>query len=264
MSQSEIENTQIMLTTVVAMKPRAWSSTIAIFGVVSNDEGELLGSGSLVQIGGSHFGLTAAHVLDGGLKRYPRLAHSTSYGAAPEMIQLPIPCKGPPSDIGVFKAAAASWAGTHVTFETLVDYPSLAGDILFIQGFSGAKSHFSAFGPGVASEATPFATVEGSSSLPWFDPELHIAIEYPIDGNLNERGEPVSLPDPRGFSGSLLWKTNRSARAEGWNPEDAEVIGVVTTWDPDGHSLIATRSWVVREFLTQAVAAIEFVQAVAK
>ena len=77
--------------------------------------------------------------------------------------------------------------------------------------------------------------------------------EYPPDGWRDANGKPVPFPHPEGMSGSALWKTSRKERGSGWTVQDARIIGVVTKWDQNANSLIATRIEYVNEFLLFAL-----------
>jgi hypothetical protein len=64
------------------------------------------------------------------------------------------------------------------------------------------------------------------------------------------------LPEPPGFSGSLVWDTGYvRKRGQDWSPADATVTGLVFGWplSDQSDSLIATRIEVVRAFLIQAL-----------
>jgi hypothetical protein len=56
---------------------------------------------------------------------------------------------------------------------------------LFLQGFSGVKSH--GLSDGHYSEVLPYASREGRSTYEWFDPALHIAVRYSAEGRRTRR-----------------------------------------------------------------------------
>ncbi len=99
----------------------------------------------------------------------------------------------------------------------------------------------------------PFHKFDGKTDWPLFNPNTHIAIEYPNAG-WREGGKPIPRPDAHCLSGSALWRTNREhfSKAD-WTPDKARVIGVNILWTPQTEAIVATRVEVVREFLLDVV-----------
>jgi len=169
----------------------------------------------------------------------------------PEPILLPIFESARASDLACFRIsdeAEERLPGVLgvLAYQMLVDYATISDDVLFLQGFPQERSH--GLANGVYSDAMPFATQEGSSAEDWFDPDLYIAVAYRGEGAKDAKGREVRMPIAGGFSGSLLWKSNRIGREE-WTPDDARVIGVLTHWKTGALSLVASRSSLVRQFL---------------
>lgn len=256
MTLTDDEKIAILKGTVAAMTAAVAPSTAAIYGLISPNEGELVGSGAFLKFGDSTYLLTAAHVCESGLAKYEGVAHSTGYGAPPERINNPIQCLGSPSDLALVRidpsrtTGVRGYVGADAFAGPLV---GLEHDILFFLGYPGSSSRFLALMGGIVSTAMPYGTMLGTSSYPWFDPERHVAVEYRGEGNVDETGKPAALPLAFGLSGSLLWKTNRMAHREGWSPAKAQVLGVVTHWDPDAQSLVATKVPIVRRFLLDSL-----------
>src|SRR5262249_36746061 len=109
-------------------------------------------------------------------------------------------------------------------------------------GFPGERSRFFATLGGIHSQSLPWLATEAErpATCPWFDPAIHIAVEYPAFGR-DERGQTDNLPSANGLSGSALWKTNVHTRGEAWKVDDIELVGVMTDWDTGSRKLIGVR-----------------------
>jgi hypothetical protein len=127
-------------------------------------------------------------------------------------------------------------------------------ELLFMTGFPGKRARFSALAGALATTAVPYLTQQ--------IPEESVTSPEHFRLNYNpERARSVSslgsfLPEPRGFSGSLVWDTGYvRKRGQDWSPADATVTGLVFGWplSDQSDSLIATRIEVVRAFLIQAL-----------
>jgi hypothetical protein len=99
-----------------------------------------------------------------------------------------------------------------------------------------------------------FHTPDGKTDSLFFNPQDHIAIEYPNFG-WQEGGRPIPRPEAFCLSDSGVWRTNRAnfSKKE-WSPDEARAIGVNIVWTPGTESLVATRiKVVVRSFLLDVV-----------
>ena len=254
----------IMLASAEVMGPYVSRSSTSIYRMQIAEgtvvDCKLAGSGGFVRVDNSTFGLTAGHVVANVLARGELVVHAVRDADSPDAIVPPIPAGAPAADGGCdlacFKVrdAILDRLPGSLTLDMFRDYESL-DDILFMLGYPEAMSR-DVVG-GTHSQALPFATQEGRSACAWFDPAVHIAVRYPGLGAVDARGREAWLPDAHGFSGSLLWKTNRMTRGDCWSPEDARVVGVITVWDQATQTLIAVRSHVVRTFLASAIADIQ-------
>lgn len=80
-------------------------------------------------------------------------------------------------------------------------------------------------------------TVEGADS------KYHFSLFYLPDLAENIDGT-SRLPDPHGFSGSLVWDTKLVSciqSGEQWNPNMAKVTGIVWGWPSSSGSILATK-----------------------
>ncbi|MEX9522689.1 hypothetical protein AB7Y45_25780, partial [Escherichia coli] len=71
----------------------------------------------------------------------------------------------------------------------------------------------------------------------------HFSLFYPPDLAKSVDGT-SHLPDPHGFSGSLVWDTKRVAcllENKAWEPSMAEVTGIVWGWPSSSACILATK-----------------------
>jgi len=237
---------------------------------VQNLTGRLLGSGAYLSIGGQTYILTAEHNFREGEKTPGLIVHSIGYGARPEPVGK-IVVREAPADIAVCEVGPISKQGESdfapndgnalarrryeaLPIEMLAENSDdLDGDVLFVHGFVGERSKFFEMAKGIISQTFSYATFLGRSSYAWFDPRIHLAVEYPTEGQEDEFGKKVSkMPDPNGLSGSVLWRANRKYYGlTDWHPGLARVVGIVTHWDQPAQSLIATRIEAVHAALSK-------------
>jgi hypothetical protein len=128
------------------------------------------------------------------------------------------------------------------------------GEIVFIHGYPGKDSRFSAIGQGIHARTCPFAT--DVPVLPaGYDPQLYFALSYPGSTEVkNFHGKRTTLPDPHGLSGTLVWDMRFAATGKaGWLPIQAIIAGLIWGWNEKNQCLIATKVEVVRHFLILAL-----------
>lgn len=221
----------------------------AIYGVFDKDFGELVGSSTLVLLRGETFLLTAEHVVrEKSNPDYLGIAHTTRNGAPPRMVTTPnYYYMDRPLDLALVPVDATELERVPLEVESLAATSELVDrDILFIQGFPGARSRSLA---AVYSNTLPYVTGPGSSSYTWFDPTLHFAIDYAATGIIDENGNAADFVDPHGLSGSAVWATGRCMTGDSWDPSLSRIVGVIHSWDVQSQSLVGTRIEAVRAFV---------------
>jgi len=254
---SQFEKKQEMTRVSGAMALRTKPALAAIYGVISKNDGELIGSGTFLRIRGKTHLLTAKHVIDLA-KNYALLAHTTSCGGHPAPFSHPFRWLPKPVDLAVTCIDESALENTGVipfNVETIAtDSSGLERHFLFCHGYPCHKSKpIRIEGGGVHSESMPFHTSDATTSWDQFDPAIHTVVGYPDVGWFDANG-PIPRPDARCMSGSALWQTHRSsAPADIWTPDMAQIAGVLILWDQKSESLVATRAEVVRDFLLDAV-----------
>lgn len=137
-------------------------------------------------------------------------------------------------------------------------------EYLFIMGFTGEKSHYSASLETLFTKGTPLLTQEYDEALepeetrrpishPDFDPAFHFAMHWHPEEATSTGGKASSIPlDPRGMSGSFVWNTRLAEfakRGETWTPGVARLTGIVWAWETSSRFLFATRIEHVTSFL---------------
>jgi hypothetical protein len=261
--QSMIEKQRIMMDVVSQLKEHTGPSLSKICGARSEDTGELVGSGTVVELRGKPYLLTAEHVAkqlfaentDGSRKFPEGLCHSLDYGEQMAWIPFPWFTWPTPKDIAATRIDPVVLEATRVVplkatrFADNTD--SLNDDLYFIHGWPGKESRFTTFfDRGVVSTSQPYGGwLTNKSSWPQFDPKVHFAITYPMTELIDEHGQPAKLPLPGGMSGSLIWKSNRVGAKSGWTPEMATVAGLAHRFDESEQCLIATRIEYVKGLL---------------
>jgi hypothetical protein len=122
-------------------------------------------------------------------------------------------------------------------------------ELLFFKGYAGEGSKF--LYNTLLSNATSYTAKEVPVPPEWGNERFHFAIDYRPDLALS-LNPGYGLPQPRGFSGSLVWNTHYvDSVTQGfpWKPEYAEVTGIVWGWPSSAACILATRIEYVRSFL---------------
>jgi hypothetical protein len=249
------EKARLMMATFDEMSRFTEPFITAIYDVIDEKSGQLMGSGTFIDLRGSPYILTAGHVAYEALT-HRGLAHSTKNGSPPGFISNPLKLAGPPYDIGIVRLDQESLVGTQracVSSNFLAETSAgVESDLLFVHGFPGKRSRPIALLQSVFATTLPYGTATGSSQYPWFDPALHIALDYSPAGMLDGKMDQPDFVEPFGLSGTALWKTNRAGTtSDEWTPHLARIVGVLFAWDQKTNSLIAVRIEVIREFLLQ-------------
>ena len=208
----------------------------SISRILSETEGEHLGSGSYLEIEGKKYIVTNEHVA----KHLATHSLTHQFFGNENTLKLTKPAitKLSPVDVAFIEIPNLSWfLFDHSALEIPSDRFAAAhnpaeSECLFFAGYSGERSKF-LFGH-LMTPVTPYLTQERPfpSNVREADPDFHFALFYPPDLATSVDGT-SHLPNPHGFSGSLVWDTKRvaclSAGIE-WNPEMAKITGIVWGW----------------------------------
>jgi hypothetical protein len=223
---------------------------------ISDDYGELLGTGSYVQLRGRPYLLTNEHVARR-REKHP-LAHVPKLDGFFLRVVHPFQAQTFPIDAAIARlddAIMENATQRPIPADRFASkHAPVTHELLFMTGFPGKRARFSALAGALATTAVPYLTQQ--------IPEESVTSPEHFRLNYNpERARSVSslgsfLPEPPGFSGSLVWDTGYvRKRGQDWSPADATVTGLVFGWplSDQSDSLIATRIEVVRAFLIQAL-----------
>jgi hypothetical protein len=236
--------------------------------ILDDEHGRAAGSGTYLQINNTTYLLTNEHVAVKMLNR--GIAHLPRRDDLYRRIVQPMTVINFPVDLAVSRVGSESWEGA-TQFPLSVDrldesYSPVDGELLFVCGYPGYARPAIAEGEirypretrfGLLSTpAVPILTypVRDVSRFPdGLDETLHATVHY--HGVAHRPGEGMrEVPDPRGFSGSLLWDTKFGAtNADNWTPAMSKVCGLIHRWDSDHEVLIVTKVEFVRATLLAAV-----------
>lgn len=159
---------------------RAFAATIS--HSENLDAGEVLGSGTYVELRGNVYLLTNDHVAQ--KTEHSILAHSPSGDRPAITLGQPFHSTTCPIDAAVTILDPASFAdGTKLALPAnriAQRFDPAKKEMLFIQGFPERKSHFSALGNVLIAKSLPYLTQE--RPLPsGHDPKYSFALDYPTN-----------------------------------------------------------------------------------
>lgn len=253
----EEERLRLSVETTNAMRAHVTPFLTPVSRVLSETEGELVGTGSYVRWKGRVLLVTNEHVAEA--REQHSLAHQ--FHGSEDILRLtePMVAIPHPEDIAAGPIREQVWSNDgHSALAIPEDrfaakHDPVDGELLFMAGYSGERSTFS-FGH-LVSRGTSYLTQE--CELPDDDrcgPVYHFAIHYRPDQAQVAGEERVHLPVPPGLSGSLVWDTKRLAcwaSGEKWSPDLAVVTGIIWGWPSSEACLIATRVEHLHRFLEE-------------
>lgn len=235
------------------------SMIVALSRILSHEEATPLGTGTYISLRGKTYVLTNEHVArfmeSSGIAHYPR-HNDYAHRLTNAFIAMTSPV-----DAALSRIDDASWKAT--TKEALAaerldrKHEPVERELLFIHGFPGERSRWSAFAEGLVMDSIPYLTQEAPPPSS-FHPNL-FALHYNPELAREGLGKSEVLPLPPGFSGSLVWNTrfveNEMQNNSDWSPEKATATGLVCTWGENqlADRIFAVRIEVVREFILLAL-----------
>ena len=249
----ESEKIRIAMEVADSLKAVTTPYLASIAGIISDEDGEYVGTGTFISVDHVTYLLTADHVISAAMiSPFRGVAISNGDGKAYCRVIAPFR-RNAALDIAIVPVAlAVPPEGDRIPCpERLIGKSSngLESDLLFIHGVPGSYTRFLVFDRGIHTKTLPYISVAGNPTWRGFDSAVHCSIEYnPRDQRYSD-GTSADLPDPGGMSGAALWKTNRSLVRENWTPHDARITGVITRWDQEGQCLIGTRIEPILEFI---------------
>lgn len=208
---------------------------------------KLHGSASYFENSFGQFIVTNEHVAK--YNQSNRLTHSFKGSEDILNIRKPFITDKPPIDLAISHIEKIIWENNKCEGEAIPiarfskKHSAVIGELLFFAGFSGARSKV--LFENCFSRGTPFLTQECAlpNSIKEVNSDFHMALPYPPElAETVNTSEP--LPDPHGFSGSLLWNTKRVECEEKgleWTPLMAEVTAIIWGWPSSAVCILATK-----------------------
>lgn len=247
MATSEIADTSTKFEFVQRATERMAEHTHPFIASIVGDDGATHRPhvGSAFRLDDRRAVVTAAHVYREARQRFgEQIAASGERGQPPAILGAPRLIDDA-LDVAVFDVPGDYPTGGIAFWppdRAAKDDSKLSTDYLFLHGFPGVRSHFSALANGLVNRSFPYGVMLREDDLPLdlgahqfvmdFDPENFRALD----------GTPGEWLDPRGLSGSAVWRIGAAgASIDEWSPGMSELVGVVTQWDPSRKCLFATR-----------------------
>lgn len=212
----------------------------------SATHGEHLGSGAYCELEAKRYLITNEHVAKH--CQSDRLAHQFFDSDCVAALQSSFVCHPYPVDVALSPISQQVWAVCKHKGKTILEtqfdlqHDPVENELLFFMGSSGERSAF-VFGQ-LFAPATPYLTQQCEFPTDKGDPRFQFALEYRPDLAASVDGSTRGLPDPHGFSGSLVWNTKRVERlrlSQPWTAEDARVTGIIWGWPSSNACVIATK-----------------------
>lgn len=216
--------------------------------VISEEEGQHLGTGSYFEIGSEKYIITNRHVAK--YLKTNSLTHK--FLNDDRILRLTNPAYSIPApiDIATSMISTKSWelfehgSSAIPSHKFAKKHDPFQHELLFFAGFSGIRSKF--FFNYLFTPGTPYLTQECPfpADVDGGDPKYHFALPYKPDLATSVDNS-SSLPDPHGFSGSLVWDTKRVLCLQSgitWSPNMAEVTGIVWGWPSSQACILATKA----------------------
>jgi len=238
---------QISADTAIQMLEHIKPFITPISRVLSENEGEHLGSGSYFEIEANKYIITNEHVA----KHLNNNSLTHQFYNNDHIFRLTNPAFADPApiDVAISRIEEKNWnfcahEALAIPFNRFAKkHAPFKYELLFFAGYSGERSKF-LFGHLIA-PGTPYLTQEGPfpNGVDEANPNFHFSLHYSPDlaKNIDDSSH---LPDPHGFSGSLIWDTKRVTCLQAgkeWSPELAEVTGIVWGWPSSDASILATK-----------------------
>jgi hypothetical protein len=240
------EKIRFSLGTLQPMAQYTLRHLASVIGVRSPEVGEHIGTGFRCILSGRRAIVTAAHVVERGLKGYPDFAVSAGYGVPPFLVKGTIQLDGP-SDVAVYfvpddypdqREDLSFWPEARIERAS----ERLSTDYLFVHGFPGVRCYPSALLSGIVYRSLPYGAMQRIEDLPDDLAPFQFALNFdPRNIRVDPQETPDLLPDPRGLSGSPVFRIGASGRSiKDWSPEWSQLVGLVTQWRQDSEILVAT------------------------
>lgn len=241
--------------TTLAMQEHCMRFVTPISEAVEYEWGLLEGTGGYIGFGGKRLMLTNEHVLEDW--RTKQFCHQ--FHGCDDVFKLgdPLALEKHPVDAAICEIKDEVWrmrthAAEVVPPERIAaKHRPATGELLFFTGYPEKRSK--SFHKLLVSRATRLVTQElPGPPIPGLHSNYFSLIYNPEKARSVDPANAISLSDPHGLSGSLVWNTRRvecGRQNRPWSPELAQVTGMLCRWDSSTSTLIAVRIEVILDFL---------------
>lgn len=230
------------------IEPMAWHTYPHIAGVVAVEDastGRHVGSALRLSFAGRRCVLTAAHVIE-------QARHEDRFAVTAVRGQAPFELRGAPDRLDERSDLAAYFLPSDYPDDGISFWPAeridsseekLSTDVLFVHGFPGVRARFIALLGGLVKQSFPYGVMLREDDLPEDMEPFQFAMDFDPANMLGPDGKQAEWLDPRGLSGSPVWRIGASGqKVDAWKPELSLLVGVVTAWRPDEKLLLATKA----------------------
>jgi hypothetical protein len=245
--------------TTRAMMAHCMRYVTPISVAVEHDWGVLEGTGGYIGFEGKRLLITNEHVLrDWKTRQFCHQFHGCN-----DVFKLdaPLALEPHPVDSAVCTIKDTTWnLRTHnaeVVPPTRIAarHSPVPGELLFFIGYPQQRSK--SLYKNLFNEALHLATQEPPNSpIPNLHPNYFLLAYSPARAQSVDPANQVTLSNPNGLSGSLIWNTRRVECLQlnrEWSPDFAEVTGMLCRWDSPTSTLMAVRIEIVADFLRRRV-----------
>jgi len=238
------------LSTIPKMQEYTFSYILGIVGADDRQTGRLIGSAIRCEFRGRRYILTACHVLTAARNDYSMWGVYVGYGRPPYHIQCPRIIEDREADLALIDisdcdhsleepSALPAWPHDRIDKSS-----QRSRDYLFLHGFPGCSSFSSALLGGVVAKSLAYGAMEKPRQSVSNLRQFEFALYFDAKDLRLPHGSPTdSIPDPSGLSGSPIWRIGgNQVPIRQWNPSWSSLVGIVTKWDQEAQTLIATDS----------------------
>ena len=248
---------QFILSTIRPMAEYTFPFLTSVVGIKDATIGEHVGSGLRAIVNGRRAVITARHVIEQAAGYPMKFAVSAGHGRPPYIVSGKIELD-PFGDLSVYYLrddfpvdvpGVSFWPESRIQGST----ERLATDFLFTHGFPVSRTRFLRLMEGLASRSLPYGAMQRLEPRVPNLQSYEFAIEFdPTGMRVPEKGGSDGAVDPRGLSGSPVWRIGVSGRSrDEWSPTLSLVVGFLTQWRPDDRVLVASSAGRLTEILNR-------------
>lgn len=241
--------------TTLAMQDHCMRYVAPISHAVEDDWGVLEGTCAYIGFAGKRLLITNEHVLRDWKAR--QFAHQ--FHGCEDVFRLgkPLALEEHPVDAAILLIGDNVWGSRPHRAEAVPPervaekHQPVPGELFFVSGYPEKRSK--SLYKNLISRATRLVTQESPvAPFPGLHPNYFTLAYAPEKAQSVDPANAVTLSDPHGMSGSLVWNTRRIeclAQNKEWSPELAQVTGMLCRWDSPTACVIAIRIEVILDFL---------------